>query len=92
MTLLPWSLQIAHVGTLVLFGLNDNELLPDLHITRAGVLRAGLGAHRNMVDQDALRFSGGLLRNRCRFTQGRVGPLQDSPSLRKNVLTISTVC
>ena len=31
---------------LVLFGLNDDELLPDLHITGAGVLRAGLGAHQ----------------------------------------------
>ena len=39
---------------LVLFGLNDDELLPDLHITRAGVLRAGIGAHQeHVVDQDA---------------------------------------
>ena len=30
---------------LVLFDLRDDELLPDLHITRAGVLRAGLGEH-----------------------------------------------
>ena len=27
---------------LVLFGLNDDELLPDLHITGAGVLRAAM--------------------------------------------------
>ena len=39
---------------LVLFGLNDDELLPDLHITGAGVLRAGLGAHQeHVVNQDA---------------------------------------
>ena len=39
---------------LELFGLNDDELLPDLHITRAGVLRAELGAHQeHVVDQDA---------------------------------------
>ena len=39
---------------LVLFGLNDDELLPDLRITRAGVLRAGIGAHQeHVVDQDA---------------------------------------
>ena len=39
---------------LVLFGLNDDELLPDLHITGAGVLRAGLGAHQgHLVNQDA---------------------------------------
>ena len=38
----------------MLFGLNDDELLPDLHITRAGVLRAGIGAHQeHVVDQDA---------------------------------------
>ena len=39
---------------LVLFGLNDDELLPDLHITRAGVLRAEIGAHQeHVVDQNA---------------------------------------
>ena len=39
---------------LVLFGLNDDELLPDLHITGAGVLRAGLGAHQeHLVNQEA---------------------------------------
>ena len=39
---------------LELFGLYDDELLPDLHITRAGVLRAELGAHQeHLVDQDA---------------------------------------
>ena len=39
---------------LVLFGLNDDELLPDLRITGAGVLRAGLGAHmEHVVNQDA---------------------------------------
>ena len=38
----------------MLFGLNDDELLPNLHITRAGVLRAGIGAHQeHVVDQDA---------------------------------------
>ena len=31
---------------LTLFGLGDDELLPDLHITAAGVLRIGLGAHQ----------------------------------------------
>ena len=31
---------------LTLFGLNEDELLPDLHITGAGVLRIGLGAHQ----------------------------------------------
>ena len=36
---------------LVLFDLREDELLPDLHITRAGVLRAGLGAH--LVDHNA---------------------------------------
>ena len=30
---------------LVLFGLNEDELVPDLHITGAGVLRARLGDH-----------------------------------------------
>ena len=29
-----------------LFGLRADELLPDLHITRDGVLRTGLGAHQ----------------------------------------------
>ena len=34
--------------------MNDDKLLPDLHITRAGVLRAELGAHQeHVVDQDA---------------------------------------
>ena len=28
------------------FGLREDELLPDLHITRDGVLRIGLGAHQ----------------------------------------------
>ena len=31
---------------LTLFGLNEDELLPDLRITGAGVLRIGLGAHQ----------------------------------------------
>ena len=31
---------------LTLFGLREDELLPDLHITRDGVLRIGLGAHQ----------------------------------------------
>ena len=39
---------------LVLFGLNDDELLPDLHITGAGVLRAGIGPHlEHVLNQDA---------------------------------------
>ena len=39
---------------LALFGLCDDGLLPDLHITGAGVLRAGLGAHQeHLVNQDA---------------------------------------
>ena len=39
---------------LTLFGLNDDELLPDLHITGAGVLRTGLGAHQeHRVNDDA---------------------------------------
>ena len=29
-----------------MFGLREDELLPDLHITRDGVLRIGLGAHQ----------------------------------------------
>ena len=29
-----------------LFGLREDELLPDLHITRDGVLHIGLGAHQ----------------------------------------------
>ena len=46
MTPLPWAL--------VLFRLNDDELLPDLHITGAGVLRAGIGAHlEHVINQDA---------------------------------------
>ena len=31
---------------LSLFGLREDELLPDLHITREGVLHIGLGAHQ----------------------------------------------
>ena len=39
---------------LTLFGLNDDELLPDLHITGAGVLRTGIGAHQeHRVNHDA---------------------------------------
>ena len=39
---------------LTLFG-SDDELLPDLHITGAGVLRTGLGAHQeHRVNHDAL--------------------------------------
>ena len=39
---------------LILFGLNDDELLPDLRITGAGVLRIGLGAHQeHRVNHDA---------------------------------------
>ena len=39
---------------LTLFGLNDDELLPDLRITGAGVLRIGLGAHQeHRVNHDA---------------------------------------
>ena len=55
---------------LVLFGLNDDELLPDLHITRAGVLRAGIG------------YSGGLPRGRYRFDQTRTSESEqnDPPS------------
>eukprot|EP00434_Breviolum_minutum_P024407 symbB.v1.2.021555.t1/scaffold1847.1/size122519/8 len=34
------------VEALHLFGLREDELLPDLHITRDGVLRIGLGAHQ----------------------------------------------
>ena len=33
-------LGMQHFYALALFGLNDDELLPDLHITGAGVLRA----------------------------------------------------
>ena len=41
---------------LVLFGLRDDELPRDLHIT-AGVLRAGLGAHQeHLVDHNAVEF------------------------------------
>ena len=37
-----------------LFGLRDDELLPDLRITKAGVLRAELEAHQeHLVNQDA---------------------------------------
>ena len=37
-----------------LFGLNDDELLPDLHITGVGVLRTGLGFHQeHRVNHDA---------------------------------------
>ena len=44
---------------LELFGLYDDELLPDLHITRPGVLRAELGAHQeHLVDQDVMRLTG----------------------------------
>ena len=40
---------------LTLFGLNDDELLPDLRITGAGVLRIGLGAHQeHRVNHDVL--------------------------------------
>ena len=39
---------------LTLFGLNEDELLPDLRITGAGVLRIGLGAHQeHRVNHDA---------------------------------------
>ena len=42
----------ARRDALVLFGLNDDERLPDLH--GAGVLRAGIGAHlEHVVNQDA---------------------------------------
>ena len=38
---------------LALFGLREDELLPDLHITKAGVLRAELGAHQeHLVDHN----------------------------------------
>ena len=37
-----------------LFGLREDELLPDLHITKAGMLRAGLEAHQeHLVDHNA---------------------------------------
>ena len=53
MTPSPLSQICVRRDALVLFGLND-ELLPDLHITGAGVLRAGLGAHQeHLVNQDA---------------------------------------
>ena len=39
---------VSHIcvrrDALTLFGLNDDELYPDLHITGAGVLRTGLGS------------------------------------------------
>ena len=39
---------------LTLFGLNEDELLPDLHITGEGVLRIELGAHQeHRVNHDA---------------------------------------
>ena len=34
---------------LSLFGLREDELLPDLHITKEGVLRIGLGAHAEVI-------------------------------------------
>ena len=44
----------VRTDALTLFGLNDDELLPDLHITGAGVMRTGLGAHQeHLVIQDA---------------------------------------
>ena len=37
-----------------MFGLREDELLPDLHITREGVLRIGLGAHQeHQVNHEA---------------------------------------
>ena len=43
MTPLRWYLKFAsRRDALTLFGLNDDELLPDLHITGAGVMRTGL--------------------------------------------------
>ena len=51
----PLGMQHFYIrrDALELFDLNDDELLPDLRITRAGVLRAELGAHQEHVDQDA---------------------------------------
>ena len=63
-----------------LFGLREDELLPDLHITRDGVLRIGLGAHqehrvnhvaratdRTKVSADVIQLAGILRLNRlCR--------------------------
>jgi len=54
---------------LTLFGLKEDELLPDLHITRAGVLRIGLGAHQEhrinhearAADEQSLRRSSSWL-------------------------------
>ena len=47
MTPLHWYLKFASAGMLwLLFGLHEDELLPDLRITGAGVLRIGLGAHQ----------------------------------------------
>ena len=42
-----WCLKLGvRREALHLFGLRADELLPDLHITRDGVLRIGLGAHQ----------------------------------------------
>ena len=38
--------NLCQQGSSELFGLREDELLPDLHITRDGVLRIGLGAHQ----------------------------------------------
>ena len=56
---------------LTLFGLNEDELLPDLHITGAGVLLIGLGAHQEhrvnheahgqLTEQKSLRRSSSWL-------------------------------
>ena len=42
-----------------LFGLREDELLPDLHITRDGVLRIRLGAHQeHQVNHVARQLTG----------------------------------
>ena len=44
---LHWCPKFVSAGKhLSLFGLREDELLPDLHITRKGVLSIGLGAHQ----------------------------------------------
>ena len=48
-----WFQISIRSDALMLFDLREDELLPDLHITRAGVF-AGLGAHQeHLVDHNA---------------------------------------
>ena len=83
---------------LELFGLRDDELLPDLHITKVGVLRAELGAHQEHLLTRMLKQLTGIKflpqssmwpRTRLTLTQKRTGQSLPLVTLKKVAVKVT---